>query len=64
MRVYEIAKAAGVPSRDARDYLKFIGQPVKTVSASVKDEIMVQAIIARLIATRDDFAKVYFDTPF
>ena len=64
MRVYEIARIAGVSSQDVRDYLAFIGQPVTTASASVKDEVMVSALIARLEATKDDFAKVYAQPPF
>jgi hypothetical protein len=64
MRVYEIGIAADLPSRDVKDYLQMLGQPVKTVSANIKDPIFAQAIIARLIATRDDFARSYLQPPF
>lgn len=64
MRVYEVAKEAGVTSQDVRDYLELIGMPVKTASASLKDEVMVSALIARLVATRDDFARPYLKAPF
>jgi hypothetical protein len=64
MRVYQIAKEAGVTSRDVRDYLEMIGMPVKTASANLKDEIMVSALITRLVATRDDFARAYVKPPF
>lgn len=64
MRVYEIARAAGVSSRDVKDYLSFIGQPVKTASAKLKDDVMVSAIIARLEATKNDFNRAYVKPPF
>lgn len=64
MRVYEIARIAGVSSRDVRDYLAFLGQPVKTASAKVKGEIFVSTLITRLQETKNDFAKVYLEPPF
>ena len=64
MRVHEIAKRVGVTSRDVRDYLEMLGQPVKTASANVKDDFFVATLISRLEATKDDFARVYVEPPF
>lgn len=64
MRVYEIAKLAGVSSRDVKDYLSFIGQPVRTASAKVNGEVFISTLVARLEATKDDFVKIYAKPPF
>lgn len=64
MRVYEIAKQVGVTSRDVRDYLEMLGQPVKTASANVKDDFFIATLISRLSETKDDFARPYLSPPF
>lgn len=64
MRVYQIAKMAGVTSRDVREYLDFLGMPVKTASAKITGEVFIETLVARLVATRDDFARPYLKAPF
>lgn len=64
MRVYEIARIAGVQSADVRDYLAMLGQPVKTASANVKGDLFVATLINRLTETKDDFVKSYVEPPF
>lgn len=64
MRVYEIARIAGVQSADVRDYLSMLGQPVKTASANVKGDLFVATLINRLTETKDDFVKSYVEPPF
>ena len=63
MRVYEIARTVGVPNSDVKNYLSFIGQPVKTSSTQIKDEVMVSAVIARLMATKNDDFVLYRNQP-
>lgn len=64
MRVYEIARIAGVQSADVRNYLSMLGQPVKSASSLVKGDAFVATLISRLQATKDDFARVYVEPPF
>lgn len=62
MRVYEIAKIVGVPSKDVRMYLEYIGQPVKSSSSKVED--MFGEIVAnRMKATYTEQFAPYWATP-
>ena len=64
MRVFQIAKLAGVSSRDVLDYLDFVGVYAKHPATKVTGDVFIETVISRLIATKDDFAKVYSQAPF
>ena len=64
MRVYKIAKLAGVSSNDVLDYLDLIGIYAKHPATNVKGDILVETVISRLVATKNDFNKIYAKAPF
>lgn len=49
MRVYEIARVAGVESSTVRNYLEMLGQPAKSATSIVRGEHFIQTLISRLV---------------
>lgn len=52
MRVYEIAKAAGVPTKQARETMIALGLPVLSPSSSVREPVLAEALISHLTVVK------------
>ena len=63
IRVYEIAKSLGVPSRDVIDYLDFVGIPVRSASSRI-GKIEAEVVYTRLSDLSKEFAPFYAKAPF
>lgn len=63
VRVYDVAKSLGLPSRNVIEYLDFVGVPVKSASSRISF-IEAEVVSARLNDLKNDFAPVYAKAPF
>lgn len=63
LRVYEVAKTIGIPSKEVIEYLDFVGVPVKSASSRI-GFIEAEVITARLNELKNDFVPVYAKAPF
>lgn len=63
VRVYEVAKSLGIPSRDVMEYLDFVGVPVKSAASRI-NILEAEVVSARLSKIKNDFAPVYAKAPF
>ena len=63
IRVYEVAKSLGVPSKEVIEYLDFVGVPVKSASSRI-GKIEAEVVTARLSVLSNDFAPIYAKAPF
>lgn len=63
VRVYEVAKSLGVPSKEVLDYLDFVGVTVRSASSRI-GKIEAEVVKARLSEIKNDFAPIYAKAPF
>ena len=63
VRVYEVAKSLGIPSKEVMEYLDFVGVPVKSAATRI-GTIEAEVVTARLSVLSKEFAPVYAKEPF
>jgi hypothetical protein len=63
IRVHEVAKIIGMPSKQVIEYLDFVGLPVKSASSRISF-IEAEVVTARLNELKNDFVPVYAKAPF
>lgn len=63
VRVYEVAKSLGIPSKEVMEYLDFVGVPVKSAATRI-GTIEAEVVTARLTVLSKEFAPVYAKAPF
>ena len=63
VRVYEVAKALNMPSKEVLEYLDFVGVPVKSAASRI-NILEAEVVSARLSKIKNDFAPVYAKAPF
>lgn len=63
VRVYEVAKSLGIPSKEVMEYLDFVGVPVKSAATRI-GTIEAEVVTARLSVLSKEFAPVYAKAPF